>query len=242
MRLRGIFWIAARTMRRWREQWEEFEQFCRDEARWLNDYALYAVLRREIQDGRVDGVAGAAAPARTGRRWHEVDARTVASAGQEQVLQFAFARQWNALREAAARHGIRILGDVAIFVNMDSADVWVHPEIFELDEELRPIRVAGVPPDYFSATGQRWGNPLYRWDVLQERGFDWWIERMRRARRALRHCAAGPLPRVRGVLGDSGGGRDGGKRGVGEGAGAGAVSRAGSGRWGRCRWWPRTWG
>ena len=64
---------------------------------------------------------------------------------------------------------IRILGDVAIFVNMDSADVWVHPELFELDEELQPVRIAGVPPDYFSPTGQRWGNPLYRWDVLAER-------------------------------------------------------------------------
>ena len=77
--------------------------------------------------------------------------------------------------------GIRILGDVAIFVNMDSADVWVHPEIFELDEDLKPMRIAGVPPDYFSPTGQRWGNPLYRWDVLRERGFDWWIDRIRRA-------------------------------------------------------------
>jgi 4-alpha-glucanotransferase len=70
---------------------------------------------------------------------------------------------------------------VAIFVNMDSADVWVHPDLFELDEELQPVRIAGVPPDYFSPTGQRWGNPLYRWDVLAEHGFDWWIERIRRA-------------------------------------------------------------
>ena len=99
----------------------------------------------------------------------------------EQVLQFAFSEQWNLLQEAAARSAIRILGDVAIFVNMDSADVWVHPEIFELDKELKPIRVAGVPPDYFSATGQRWGNPLYRWDVLAQSGFQWWIERIRRA-------------------------------------------------------------
>jgi 4-alpha-glucanotransferase len=100
---------------------------------------------------------------------------------QEQALQFAFSLQWNQLRAAAARNGIRILGDVAIFVNMDSADVWVHPELFELDKDLMPIRIAGVPPDYFSATGQRWGNPLYRWDVLAERGFDWWIDRIRRA-------------------------------------------------------------
>jgi 4-alpha-glucanotransferase len=73
------------------------------------------------------------------------------------------------------------MGDVAIFVNMDSADVWVHPDLFDLDKDLKPRRVAGVPPDYFSPTGQRWGNPLYRWDVLEERGFGWWIERIRRA-------------------------------------------------------------
>ncbi len=77
--------------------------------------------------------------------------------------------------------GIRILGDIAIFVNMDSSDVWMHPEIFELDEELQPIHVAGVPPDYFSATGQRWGNPLYRWDVLKAQGFDWWVQRIARS-------------------------------------------------------------
>jgi 4-alpha-glucanotransferase len=73
------------------------------------------------------------------------------------------------------------MGDVAIFVNYDSADVWTHPEIFELDEHLKPIRVSGVPPDYFSATGQRWGNPLYKWGELKLRGFDWWVARIRRS-------------------------------------------------------------
>jgi 4-alpha-glucanotransferase len=100
---------------------------------------------------------------------------------QERVLQFAFSQQWSNLRKAAASHAIRILGDVAIFVNMDSADVWVHPDLFELDEDLQPTRIAGVPPDYFSPTGQRWGNPLYRWDVLEQRGFGWWVDRIRRA-------------------------------------------------------------
>ncbi|MGO8757887.1 MAG: 4-alpha-glucanotransferase [Terracidiphilus sp.] len=161
-------------------QWEDFEDFCRGEAAWLNDYALYAVLRREFETGawtewpeplrRRDPQALATAEA---KHQHAV--------AIERVLQFAFARQWNALREAAAENGIRVLGDVAIFVNMDSADVWVHPEIFELDEKLKPIRIAGVPPDYFSPTGQRWGNPLYRWDVLARRGYDWWIDRVRRA-------------------------------------------------------------
>ncbi len=162
-------------------QWEQFEAFCRTEAHWLNDYALYAVLRAKYRTG-----AWTAWPEPLRRRdsaaLDEVKREQARALAAEQVLQFAFARQWNALRDSAAKEGIRILGDVAIFVNMDSADVWTHPEIFELDEQLHPMRVAGVPPDYFSATGQRWGNPLYRWDVLRERRFDWWIERMRRAR------------------------------------------------------------
>jgi 4-alpha-glucanotransferase len=161
-------------------QWKEFEQFCRDEAAWLNDYALYAVLRREFKTG-----AWAEWPEQFKRRdqksLNDFGAAHGEALVEEQVLQFAFSLQWDELRRAAAPSGIRILGDIAIFVNMDSADAWVHPELFELDENLDPIRVAGVPPDYFSKTGQRWGNPLYRWDVLKERGFDWWIDRMRRA-------------------------------------------------------------
>ena len=97
------------------------------------------------------------------------------------MIQFFFNEQWCALRGYCAERKIRILGDVAIFVNYDSADVWTHPEIFELDEKRRPLRVSGVPPDYFSATGQRWGNPLYKWGLLQERGFDWWVARIRRS-------------------------------------------------------------
>ncbi len=162
------------------QQWHEFEAFCHKEAFWLNDYALYAELRRQFNTG-----AWNEWPDPLRRRdpqalveVYDLSGRTLA---QEQVLQFAFSRQWNQLHDAAARHGIRILGDVAIFVNMDSADVWVHPGLFELDDDFRPERVAGVPPDYFSVTGQRWGNPLYRWDVLSMRGFDWWIDRIRRA-------------------------------------------------------------
>ncbi|MGA2886899.1 MAG: 4-alpha-glucanotransferase [Terracidiphilus sp.] len=162
------------------DQWKQYEEFCRTEAHWLFDYALFAELRRHFNTG-----AWAAWPEPLRRRQPEALAEAVAmharALAQEQVLQFAFSLQWNSLRAAAAEKGIRILGDVAIFVSMDSADVWVHPELFELDEELKPIRIAGVPPDYFSKTGQRWGNPLYRWDVLAERGFDWWIDRMRRA-------------------------------------------------------------
>jgi 4-alpha-glucanotransferase len=162
------------------EQWGQFEEFCRAEAGWLTDYALYAELRRQYSTG-----AWAEWPEPVRRRQPQALAKLAAKHGralaQEQALQFAFSQQWNHLRTAATESGIRIMGDVAIFVSMDSADVWTHPDLFELDDELKPVRIAGVPPDYFSPTGQRWGNPLYRWDVLAERGFDWWIARVRRA-------------------------------------------------------------
>jgi 4-alpha-glucanotransferase len=161
-------------------QWKLFDAFCKAEKNWLNDYAMYAVLRREYNTG-----AWAMWPEPVRKREAQALAEIKQKHGRalalEQVLQFAFDRQWSDLRKAAARAGIRILGDIAIFVNMDSSDVWMHPEIFELDEELKPVNVAGVPPDYFSATGQRWGNPLYRWDVLAEGGFDWWVQRIARS-------------------------------------------------------------
>ena len=162
-------------------QWGAFQDFCRREANWLDDYALYSVLRAQFKTG-----AWTAWPDPVRRRepqaLNEILGDHARDLALEQVLQFVFARQWDNLRTAAGRHGIRVLGDIAIFVNMDSADVWTHPELFELDEDLAPTRVAGVPPDYFSATGQRWGNPLYRWDVLEKTGFDWWVQRIARAR------------------------------------------------------------
>jgi len=162
-------------------QWKRFQEFCSAEAGWLTDYAMYAELRRRFNTG-----AWTQWPEPIRRREPKALAQVAAESGrmlaQEQVLQFAFAVQWSNLRAAAAQHAIRILGDVAIFVNFDSADVWTHPDIFELDADLKPVHIAGVPPDYFSPTGQRWGNPLYRWDVLRARGFDWWVDRIRRSR------------------------------------------------------------
>jgi 4-alpha-glucanotransferase len=161
-------------------QWAQYQTFCRTEAAWLADYALYAELRRQFSTG-----AWTVWPEPLRRRQPEALAHAAAThsrrVAEEQVLQFAFSLQWNNLREAAAENGIRIMGDLPIFVNMDSADVWVHPELFELDKDLQPIRIAGVPPDYFSATGQRWGNPLYRWELMAADGFQWWTGRVRRA-------------------------------------------------------------
>src|SRR5581483_1327688 len=92
-------------------------------------------------------------------------------------LQAIFWRQWDALKTYANQRGIRIIGDIPIFVAYDSVDVWAHQDLFQLDAEGRPEVVAGVPPDYFSSTGQLWGNPHYRWDVMQASGFAWWVER-----------------------------------------------------------------
>jgi 4-alpha-glucanotransferase len=163
------------------QQWVRFQRFCEENAFWLNDYARYSVLRQKYLSGAWSTWPKDLAH-RDAEALHQLQRESRDELEVEQAIQFAFDEQWKSLRAYCAERGIHFIGDVAIFVNYDSADVWTHPEIFELFEDLSPIRVAGVPPDYFSETGQRWGNPLYKWDVLQGRGFDWWVDRMRRAR------------------------------------------------------------
>ena len=155
-----------------------YREFRNQNAWWLEDFVLYDVLKRH-HGGE------------SWRRWPRElvyrEPQAIAAAHRElagelereRVLQFAFFEQWSALRRACRQRNIRIVGDVAIFVNYDSADVWTHPDIFRLDPELNPEVVSGVPPDAFSQTGQLWGNPLYRWDVLRLRGYEWWVQRMR---------------------------------------------------------------
>jgi 4-alpha-glucanotransferase len=159
---------------------EQFQQFLQQNSFWLPDYAMFAVLRR-----RFDLASWNHWPEKFARRRDDAMAKARETYQRElsveQVIQFFFAEQWRALRSYCAERKVRILGDVAIFVNYDSADVWTHPEVFDLDEERRPLQVSGVPPDYFSVTGQRWGNPLYRWAALEQKTFDWWVERIRRS-------------------------------------------------------------
>lgn len=155
-----------------------FGAFCRANAAWLDDYALFMALKEEA------GGSGWGDWPETLRR-REPDALAAASArlapgvARHKVWQYWFAEQWRVLRAYAKGRGVRVIGDMPIFVALDSADVWANPELFVLDAAGRPTVVAGVPPDYFSATGQRWGNPLYRWDVMRARGFAWWTERLR---------------------------------------------------------------
>jgi 4-alpha-glucanotransferase len=155
-----------------------FEKFCQQAASWLDDYALYRALKDE----------------HGGAAWNEWErplarraATALASASErlrdeieaQKFYQFLFFKQWLALKSYANARGVKLIGDIPIFVAQDSADVWTHPEQFKLDEQGVPIVVAGVPPDYFSATGQLWGNPLYHWEHMMADDFRWWIERVR---------------------------------------------------------------
>ena len=162
------------------DQRHRFQRFCEENSSWLNDYAMYTVLRRTY-----NFVSWHEWPQEFARRQGDALARFMNERGRElaveQVIQFFFNEQWCSLRSYCAERDIKIMGDVAIFVSYDSADVWTNPEVFELDENLLPIRVSGVPPDYFSVNGQRWGNPLYRWDRMKEGGFAWWVVRVRRS-------------------------------------------------------------
>jgi 4-alpha-glucanotransferase len=155
-----------------------FENFCRENRLWLDDFVLFDALRARFK-------------LEAWNRWpHELthrDSVAIEKARAEMVdeleirraVQFFFYEQWQALRSYCAQNSIRVVGDIAIFVNFDSADVWTHPNLFRLNSKLDPEVVAGVPPDFFSKDGQRWGHPLYRWDVMKENGYKWWVDRMR---------------------------------------------------------------
>jgi 4-alpha-glucanotransferase len=157
-----------------------FEQFCVDKARWLDDYALFMALKG-AHDGAMWNTWELDLVQREPTslaRWGEELADQVYA---HQYAQFQFYRQWAVLRQYANERGIRIIGDLPIFVAPDSADAWAAPEVFCLDDRGQMTVVAGVPPDYFSPTGQRWGNPLYRWEVLAADGYRWWIDRIESA-------------------------------------------------------------
>jgi 4-alpha-glucanotransferase len=172
--------------------WQRFQESAADDLRgsleafaaapeqreWLDDYALFMSLK---------DAAGGGPWWMWERALVKRDAKAIARAREEYAdairfwifVQWVFFRQWTIVRESAHARGIRIVGDVPIYVASDSADVWGHQELFVLDENGEPTVVAGVPPDYFSKTGQRWGNPLYRWDLMRETQFQWWVSRIR---------------------------------------------------------------
>lgn len=160
------------------ERRQAYRQFCDHQAYWLNDYALFQGLREQfgnkpwnlwpddIRHRREEAL----------RHWGEQLAETI---DLQKYAQFIFHEQWFALKGYANKKGVRIMGDIPIFIAFDSVDVWANSHLFHLDDEGNPTLVAGVPPDYFSATGQRWGNPLYRWDLMAKDDYSWWKARFR---------------------------------------------------------------
>lgn len=155
----------------------ELQSFCEQAGDWLDDYASFRAIK-EAHGGAAwnawdEGLAlrepGALGAARSRLR-DRIDA--------QKFFQFLFFKQWRELKSYCHDRGVRIIGDVPIFVAYDSADVWAHPDMFKLEDSLRPVVVAGVPPDYFSRTGQLWGNPIYDWDRVRADGYRWWIRRM----------------------------------------------------------------
>jgi len=156
----------------------EFDRFCRANATWLDDFALF-MASKNAHDGAPWTEWAADIAARKPGATHDWAARFAAEIDVVKYWQFAFFQQWQALRSYAHGHGIRIIGDLPIYVAHDSADVWANRELFFLEPEGNPTKVAGVPPDYFSATGQLWGNPIYNWSLIKSSGYSWWIERFR---------------------------------------------------------------
>lgn len=156
---------------------QEYLRFLEDNEWWLSDYALFMAVKN-----RFDG--------RPWMEWAEDIRFRLPNALDyyrrelyfdiefQYYMQFLFWKQWTGLKDYANGQGIKIIGDIPIYVAMDSADVWAHPELFQLNEERLPIAVAGCPPDGFAATGQLWGNPLYRWEHHQSTGYGWWISRL----------------------------------------------------------------
>ena len=169
--------LALAKERGWERDREEVDAFCEENARWLKDYTLYMACKRkygmrpwsewpeELRTRKPDALALAAEKLR-----EDMELFT--------YIQYLFFKQWEALKAYIHGKGIRIIGDLPIYVAMDSSDAWSEQEFFEMDENGVPDVVGGVPPDYFTADGQLWGNPIYRWDKMKEDGYGWWIRRI----------------------------------------------------------------
>jgi len=159
---------------------KSFEAFCREHASWLNAYSLFMALNDKY-DGALWSTWDPHVAHRKPAALKKAKAELADRIDYHKFTQWCFIRQWKNLKKYANQKGIQLVGDIPIFVAHHSSDVWSNPQNFYLDEDGNPTVVAGVPPDYFSETGQRWGNPLYRWNVMKKDKFSWWVERFRSA-------------------------------------------------------------
>lgn len=174
---RGLFQAAFMRLKNNPELSKEFEAFRTAQAEWLEDFSLFMTLKAQNEQQ---------AWRHWPTPWRDRQPAAIEAAKREYAStqayyafqQFLFFRQWDRLRAHMSAKNVAVIGDLPIYVAHDSADVWCRRELFELDEQGEPIRVAGVPPDMFTATGQLWGNPLYRWDLHKKQGFSWWLSRL----------------------------------------------------------------
>ena len=156
----------------------DFIKYCEENSYWLDDFALFVVLKEEFPD-QIWNEWPNDYKYRQKEACSQILNKYEQRVAKIKFLQFVFAEQWQGLHNYCRKKNVQLIGDMPIYVNLDSVDVWTHPNLFKLDQDEKPVAVAGVPPDYFSATGQLWGNPVYNWNVLKDNNFDWWIKRLK---------------------------------------------------------------
>jgi 4-alpha-glucanotransferase len=172
-----LFFLAYERFRQDQIDRSGYDEFCRNNSWWLEDFALFISLHRHYK-GSLWSTWPDAIKYRDPAALDAMRQSLDKNIEMEKFLQYIFSGQWQSLRDYCIKKGIRLIGDIPMYVTYDSADVWSHPELFRLDDNLHPIVVAGVPPDYFSSTGQLWKNPLYCWEEHERSGFSWWIHRI----------------------------------------------------------------
>jgi len=172
-----LFSLAYERFKRDQIDRAGYDEFCRNNSWWLEDFALFLSLQLHYK-GSLWSTWPNAIKYRDPAALDAMRQTLNKNIETEKFLQYIFSRQWQALRNYCIKKSIRLIGDIPIYVSYDSADVWTHPELFRLDDNLNPLVIAGVPPDYFSRTGQLWKNPLYCWEEHERSGFSWWIHRI----------------------------------------------------------------
>ena len=171
-----LFDIAYENFSSGKKDRKGFLEFCQRNEFWLEDFASFVVFKEKFS-GHMWGQWPSEIRDRHSESLQKLNEQLKEKKEKVKFLQYIFCKQWFSLKSYCNKKGVKLIGDIPIYVNYDSSDVWAHQELFELDSERMPTYVAGVPPDYFSETGQRWGNPVYRWEKLKETGYKWWIQR-----------------------------------------------------------------